>query len=246
MRVVVMGGGGLIGQGLVAELERRGHEAVAASRRTGVDVTTGAAVAEALAHAHAVVDVTNTSRLGDEEALRFFTASADTLLAAGRGAGVGHYLVLSVVGADRLPASGYLRAKVAQEQRVAAGGVPHTVVRATQFFEFVPTIADVATRAGEVRLPPVLFQPVAAADVVVALADATEAAPHRGVLEVGGPERFRMDELAARALRGRGDPRPVVADPQATYFGAPLDDTSLLPGPAAVLGPTRYDVWLAT
>jgi uncharacterized protein YbjT (DUF2867 family) len=253
MKVVVVGGSGLIGSRLVARLRERGHEVVPASPSTGVDALTGRGVAEALAGAQVVVDVTNSPSFAPDDVLAFFRTSTTTLLAAERAAGVGHHVALSIVGTDRAPDSGYLRAKLAQEELVAAGGVPHTVLRATQFFEFLRGIADASTESGTgdgtggdtVRVTDAHLQPVAADDVVDALAELATGAPVDGVVEVAGPEPIGLDELVRRVLAADGDPRRVVADRSAGYFGARIDDGTLVPGPGARIGAVSFADWLA-
>jgi uncharacterized protein YbjT (DUF2867 family) len=244
MKVVVIGGNGLIGKKLIPLLRGRGHEAVATSRSTGVDAVTGEGLTGALAGADVVVDVTNAPSWEDAAVLAFFEASTRNLLTAGKAAGVKHHVALSVVGADRIPDSGYLRAKLAQERLIAAGGVPYTVVRATQFFEFLGGIAG--PKGGDtVRLPTAPMQPLAADDVAVALADIVLGAPANGVVELAGPESLSIAEFVGRYLTATGDARKVVADPQARYFGAALDDRGLNPGgDSPRIGPTRFEEWL--
>jgi uncharacterized protein YbjT (DUF2867 family) len=244
MKIVVIGGTGLVGSKLVAELSRRGHEAVAASPASGVDTMTGAGVTEVLTGAAVVVDVSNSPVLDGAAALEFFQTSTATLLAADRAAGVGLHVALSVVGTDRLLESGYFRAKTAQENLIEASGIPYTIVHATQFFEFVPSIAKEATDGSTVRLAPVHIQPMAADDVAMAVAHAAVSRPADGIVEVAGPEVFRLDELVAQVLTERGDPREVVPDPRARYFGVELQDTTLLPGAGATIYDTRLETWL--
>jgi uncharacterized protein YbjT (DUF2867 family) len=244
MKIVVVGGTGRLGSQVVAELQRRGHKAVAAAPSTGFDTITGAGVAEGLTGAQVVVDVSNSPSFEDMAALQFFQTSTRTLLAAEREAGVAHHVVLSIVGADRAPDSGYMRAKVAQEQLVAGGGVPYTIVRATQFFEFLGAIADSATTDGTVRLPSGHLQPIAAGDLAVAVADVVEGSPTNAVVDVAGPEALGLDDLVRRVLSSRGDPRPVITDDSVTYYGAHLDNVSLIPGPDARIASTRLDDWL--
>lgn len=245
MKVVVIGGTGLIGSKVVEKLNAHGHEAVPAAPQTGCNTITNEGVDEAIAGADVVVDVSNSPSFADDEVLDFFTTSTGNLIEAAKKAGVGHYVALSVVGCDRLPDSGYLRAKVAQEKLIAGSGIPHCIVRATQFFEFGKSIADAATVNGEVHLPPAYFQPMASDDVAAAVGRQAVGAPVDGVVEVGGPEKFRMSEFVAGALERTGDPRVVVSDPHAKYFGTELDDQSLVPGPDALLGETTYDAWVA-
>jgi uncharacterized protein YbjT (DUF2867 family) len=244
MRIVVIGGTGLIGSKLVTKLSDHGHEAVPASPNTGVDTLTGEGLAEVLEGASVVVDVSNSPSFEDAAVLEFFETSTRNLLDAEAVAGVGHHVALSVVGNDRVPESGYLRAKAAQEKLISGSSIPYSIVRATQFFEFVGRIADEATDGDTVRLPPVLFQPMAADDVAAAVGRAAVGEPLDGVVEVAGPEQFRFDELVRRALAARHDARTVVADPGARYFGAILEERSIVPGDGAVLAETRFDDWL--
>jgi uncharacterized protein YbjT (DUF2867 family) len=230
MRIVVIGGTGLIGRGVIERLHERGQDAVAASRSTGVDTVSGEGLAEALAGADVVVDVPNAPSFEDGPVLDFFERSTGNLVTAEKAAGVGHHVVLSIVGADRLPDIGYMRAKVAQERIVTDSGIPFTIVRATQFFEFIPALADAATQGDTATLSDVLMQPIAAADVSAALAEVAVAAPTNGVIELAGPEPLRLDDLARRVLAARGDSRTVHTDPSAGYFGGTVDDTSLVPG----------------
>ena len=245
MRIVVIGGTGLIGSKLVEKLREDRHEALAASPDTGVNALTGEGLAEALDGAQVVVDVANAPAWDDAAVLDFFQTSSRNLLAAETAGGVGHHVILSVVGADRLPDSGYLRAKVAQEEVVKAGALPYTIVRATQFFEFIGRIADSSTEGDTVRLPPALVQPESADDVVSTLADVAVGAPLNNTVELAGPDAFRLDELARRFLSARDDPRQVRADVHARYFGAELDDQSLTPGDDARIAPTHFDDWLS-
>jgi uncharacterized protein YbjT (DUF2867 family) len=244
MKIVVIGGTGLIGTKLVEKLRADGHEAVAASPDTGVDTLTGEGLAEALEGARVVVDVANAPDWDDGAVMTFFQTTARNLLAAETAAGVGHHVVLSVVGADRLQDSGYLRAKVAQEDVIKAGHVPYTILRASQFFEFVGRIADAGVIDDTVHLAPVLVQPEAADDVAATLADIAVNAPLNGTVELAGPERFRLDELAERFLRANDDPREVTADAHARYFGAELDEQSLTPHDTPRIAPTHFDDWL--
>jgi len=245
MKIVVMGGSGLIGKNLVNRLRAGGNDAVAASPSSGVDTLTGAGLAEALKGAQVVVDVTNSPSFEDAAVLNFFETSARNLLPAEAAAGVGHHVALSVVGADRSPDSGYMRAKVAQEKAIKAATVPYTIVRATQFFEFVGQIADGSTEGQTVRLPPVLMQPLAADDVAAALADVAVAKPVNGTIEVAGPEAIRLDELARRLLSAKRDPRQVTTDVNASYFGTESDDRTLTPGKDPRIAPTRFEDWLS-
>jgi uncharacterized protein YbjT (DUF2867 family) len=244
MKIVVIGGTGLIGSGLVEILRARGHEAIAASPRSGVDALTGTGLAEAFAGADVVVDVANSPSFADDEVMRFFETSTRNQLEAERKAGVRHHVALSVVGCERLPESGYLRAKLAQEALIEKGGVPYSILRATQFFEFIAAIANGGFDGSAVRVPPVEMQPIAARDVCAGLADVALGKPLNGMAEIGGPERLRLDDLARRVLRGRGDDRPVVGDPQARYFGTPIDDGSLVAGADARVGAVRFEDWL--
>ncbi|CRI57117.1 SDR family oxidoreductase [Pseudomonas sp. CCOS 191] len=245
MKIVVIGGTGLIGSKLVKSLSERGHEAVAAAPSTGVDSITREGLAAAMDGADVVVDVANAPSWEDQAVLEFFQTSTRNLLAAEAAAGVRHHVALSIVGCERLPENGYFRAKVAQEAIIKASSIPYTLVRATQFFEFVSGIAQAATVADEVRLSPALIQPMASADVAAALLEVVLAAPANDTVEVAGPEAMPLDELVRRFLRLTGDARTVVADVHARYFGAELDDQSLTPGSAARLGKTRFEDWLA-
>jgi uncharacterized protein YbjT (DUF2867 family) len=247
MRIVVIGGSGRVGQAVVRRLVERGHEAVAASPATGVDAVTGQGLADALAGADVVVDVAN-ARVWDDAAVReFFTTSTRNLLAAGRDAGVGHHLALTIVGADRLPDSGYMRAKVAQEAEIEAGGgpVPFTILRATQFFEFLPEIAAAGAEGDGVRLSTGLSQPVAVDDVAATVAELATGAPAGGRVELAGPEALGIAAWARRLFAATGDERPVVADPHASYFGAELRGGELTPGDGARIGTIDFDTWVA-
>jgi uncharacterized protein YbjT (DUF2867 family) len=245
MKIVVIGGSGLIGTKLVNKLRQRGHEVVAASPATGINTMTGEGLAEALAGAQVVVDVANSPSFADQAVLEFFENSGRNLLAAEAAAGVGHHVALSVVGTDRLVESGYFRGKIAQEKLIKASPIPYTIVQATQFFEFVGGIAQAATEGQTVRLSPALFQPMASDDVAAAMADFAVGAPVNGTVEVAGPQRVRLTELVQQFLKAASDPRQVVADPQARYFGAALDDRTLVPDDNARIGTTRYDDWLS-
>lgn len=245
MKIVVIGGSGQLGSKIVAKLEADGHEAVPASPDTGVDTITGEGLAEALAGAGAVVDASNAPAWEDEAVLNFFRTSSRNLTAAAAETGVGHYVAMSIVGADRLPDSGYLRAKVAQEEIVKNAAVPFTIVRATQFFEFVGRIADSNATGSTVRLPAALFQPAAVAELGAAVAEVAEGEPANGVVEVGGPEPLRMDETVARVLAAGGDERTVVSDEHARYFGTELEAESLVPDENPRLTSTRFEDWLA-
>jgi len=245
MKMVVIGGTGRIGSKVVAELDAQGHDARPAAPETGVDTLTNTGVDKAVTGAEVLVDVSNAPAWEDDAVMEFFTVATRNLTAAAKAAGVAHYVALSVVGSDRLPDSGYLRAKLEQERLIAESGIPFTVVRATQFYEFLPGIADAATVDGTVSLAPVHFQPMAAADVASAVTRAALGAPVNGVQEVGGPERLRMDRLIARILLDHGDWRDVTTDEHATYFGSELADDSLVPGPGALLSTTTYADWAA-
>jgi len=245
VKIVVIGGRGLIGTKLVNELRQRGHEVVAASRASGVDVMTGEGLPAALAGAKVVVDVANAPSWEDAAVLEFFETSGRNLLAAEAAAGVGHHVALSVVGTERLLASGYFRAKMAQEALIKASKTPYTILRATQFFEFVGGIVDEATDGQTVRLSPAFLQPIVSDDVALAVAEVALAAPANGMIELAGPERIRLDDLARRFLRATNDPRQVVTDPRARYFGIELTDASLTPGDNPRLGSTLFDDWLA-
>ena len=244
MKIVIIGGSGLIGSKLVAKLREHGHEAVAASPNSGVNTLTGEGLAEVLVGASVVVDVSNSPSFEDAAVLEFFETSTRNLLDAEAAAGVRHHVALSVVGTQRLPNSGYLRAKAVQEKLIAGSSIPYSIVHATQFFEFIKSIADNATDGDTVRLPPVLFQPLAADDVARAVGRVAVGAPLNGMVEIGGPEQFRFDELIRRALRTRHDPRQVVADPHARYFGTELEERSLVPDDGAILGTTQFREWL--
>jgi uncharacterized protein YbjT (DUF2867 family) len=243
MKIVVIGGTGLIGKKLVHNLQQQGHEVVAASPSSGVNTLTGEGLAEALAGAEVVVDVANSPSFEDQAVLEFFETSGRNLLTAEKAAGVRHHVALSVVGTDRLLASGYFRAKMAQENLIKASTVPYTIVRATQFFEFVGGIAQSAADGQTVRLPPALMQPVASDDVARALADVAIAKPLNGTVELAGPEPIRMDELVRQYLSANQDTRQVVTDPQARYFGTAVNDQSLTPGDNPRIGPTHFADW---
>jgi uncharacterized protein YbjT (DUF2867 family) len=243
MKVIAIGRSGLIGKKLVPLLRQRGHEAVPASPSSGVNALTGEGLADALKDADVVVDMSNAPSWADADVMAFVDTSTRNLLAAETVAGVRHHVALSVVGADRMPDSGYMRAKVNQEKLIAAGGVPYTIVRATQFFEFLAAIAGPGT--DPVRLPSAPMQPLAADDVAVALADVCVGAPANGMVEVAGPETLPIAEFVGRYLAASGDKRTVVADPSALYSGAALDARGLNPGANPRLGPTRFDEWAA-
>lgn len=245
MKIVVIGGTGLIGSKVVAKLTQQGHEAVAASPNSGVNTITGEGVAEVLTGADVVVDVSNSPSFAPDDVLAFFTTSTGNLLEAERAAGVHHHVALSVVGSDRLPESGYLRAKVAQERLIEESGVPYSIVRATQFFEFVGRIADEATVGDVATMSTGAIQPIAAEDVATIVARTAAGEPVNGTIEIGGPERFSMEELIRTGLAFRGDSRTVVGDPEAPYFGTRIDETSLVPGSDAELSQTTFATWLA-
>jgi uncharacterized protein YbjT (DUF2867 family) len=245
MKIVVIGGTGLIGSKLVEKLRRAGHEPLAASPESGVDTYTGNGLELALEAAQVVVDVSNAPAWDDAAVLDFFRTTSSNVLAAEITAGVRHHVALSVVGTDRLPDSGYMRGKLAQEEAVKAASVPYTILRATQFFEFIGRIADSSMSGDAVHLPPVLVQPEAADDVAAALAEVALSEPANDIVELAGPEQFRFDELARRFLSANNDPRPVTADVHARYFGAELDDHSLTPSGNARIAPTRFEDWLS-
>jgi uncharacterized protein YbjT (DUF2867 family) len=244
MKLVIIGGTGLIGSKLVTKLREQGHEAVAASPNTGVNTLTGEGLADALQGASVVVDVSNSPSFEEKAVMDFFTTSTRNIIQSATEAGVKHYVALSVVGTDRIPDSPYLRAKSAQENLIRSGGIPFSIVHATQFFEFITRMADEATVGTEVRLPPVLIQPIAADDVASAVAKVAVGTPVNGVVEIGGPEQFRFDELIRRSLAVRKDPRQVVVDPRAQYFGAELAERSLVPDDGARLGGVHLQQWL--
>jgi uncharacterized protein YbjT (DUF2867 family) len=245
MKIVVLGGTGLIGSKVVNLLRAHGHEVVAASPSKGINSITGEGLTEALAGAQAVVDVTNAPSWEDKAVLEFFETSTRNVLAAEAKAGVGHHVAVSIVGADRLPASGYLRAKVAQEKLINASPIPYTIVRATQFFEFVGRIADEATSGQTVRLPSVLFQPIFSDDLAANVAEIAVAKPKNGTIELAGPDAIPFDELVRRYLVAHHDPRTVVADEQAHYFGTTLETRSLVPDENALLGSCHFADWLS-
>lgn len=245
MKIVVIGGSGLIGGKVVAILRQQGHELVAASPRTGVNTLTGEGLAEALTGAEVVVDVSNSPSFADEAVMAFFQTSGHNLHAAEKAAGVRHHVALSVVGSDRVPQSGYLCAKLAQEALIQASGVPYTILRATQFFEFIDGIAQSATDGQTVRLSPAYLQPVAADDVAALVARTATAAPLNGIFELAGPDRIGLDDLVRRYLQAKRDPRTVITDVHARYFGAELNDRSLTPGNDPRIGATSFDTWLS-
>ncbi|SDM16729.1 SDR family oxidoreductase [Nonomuraea jiangxiensis] len=243
MKIVVIGGTGLIGSKLVTKLGEHGHEAVAAAPNTGVNTLTGEGLPEVLKDAAVVIDVSNSPSFEEQAVLDFFTTSTRNLIAAEKEAGVGHHVALSVVGTERPPGNAYFRAKIAQERLIAESGIPFSLVHATQFFEFVRRIADEATVDGKVRMAPVLFQPMAGDDVAQAVGRVAVGAPLNGRIEVGGPEVFRMDEFFRDALAHWNDPREVVSDPHAHYFGSEVLERSLVPDDDATRGLIRYSEW---
>ena len=245
MKIVVIGGSGLIGSKLVTMLGEHGRQAVAASPASGVNTLTGEGLAEVLEGASVVVDVSNSPSFADAPVMEFFKTSTGNLLTYEAAAGVGHHVALSVVGTDRLPDSGYLRAKIAQEKLIKESSIPYSIVRATQFFEFVKSIADSATDGNAVRLAPVRFQPLAADDVASVVGRVAMGSPLNGIVEVAGPEQFRFDELIRLGLSAHNDPREVIADPHARYFGTELSECSLVPGDDSLLGETRFEDWLS-
>jgi uncharacterized protein YbjT (DUF2867 family) len=243
VKIVVIGGTGLIGSKVVKQLRLEGHDALAAAPDTGVNTLTGEGLAEALAGADAVVDVSNSPSFEDEAVMDFFRTSTGNILKAEKAAGVGHHVTLSVVGAERLEESGYMRAKMAQEKLIRQSAVPFSIIHATQFFEFIRRMVDAATIGNAVHLPGVLFQPMASDDVADAVAGVAVGPPINGTVEVGGPEQFRLDELVRRALAARKDPRTVVTDPNARYFGAILNQRSLVPADNARVGRITLEEW---
>ncbi|GBG40191.1 SDR family oxidoreductase [Mycobacterium montefiorense] len=246
MKVLVVGGSGLIGSQVVAMLTEQGHEAVPASPSSGVNAITGAGVAEAVAGVHTVVDVSNSPSWADDDVLEFFTTSTRNLLEAERAAGVAHHVALSIVGAERLPDSGYMRAKVAQEKVLRESGSPHSIVRATQFFEFVGGIADSLADGDTVRAPHGAFQPISSADVATAVTSAATGDPTNGVINIAGPEKQGMDDFIRTWFAATGDARQVVTDPDARYYGAVLDDSSIVPieGEKVTVYPTNFSDWI--
>jgi uncharacterized protein YbjT (DUF2867 family) len=245
MKIVVIGGTGLIGKKLVNILRHQGHDAVAASPSSGVNTLTGEGLSDALAGAQVVVDVANSPSWEDKAVLEFFETSGRILLAAEAKAGVRHHVALSVVGTERLLTSGYFRAKMAQEKLIKASPIPYTIVRATQFFEFVGGIAQFATEGQTVRLPPALMQPISADDVAAVVADVALAEPLSGTFDLAGPELIRQDDLVRQFLNATGDARTVITDPKALYYGITVNDQSLTPGDHPRLGPTRFGDWLS-
>jgi uncharacterized protein YbjT (DUF2867 family) len=245
MKIVVIGGSGLIGSKLVRKLLGHGHQAVSAALDSGVNTLTGEGLAEALEGAAVVVDVSNSPSFEAAAALEFFETSTSNIIDAEAAAGVGHHVALSVVGTERLSASGYFRAKIAQEKLIKSSSIEYSIVHATQFFEFIGRIAEGATEGNTVRLAPVLIQPMAAEDVAGAVGRISVGSPVNGIVEVAGPQRFRLDELIRRFLGERRDPREVITDPHARYFGAELDERTLVPGDDARLAETRFGDWLS-
>ena len=245
MKIVVIGGSGLTGSKLVNKLHEHGHDAVPASPNSGVDTLTGEGLAEALEGAAVVVDVSNSPSFEDAEVLNFFETSTRNLLDVEAAEGVGHHVALSVVGTERLSESGYFRAKIAQEKLIQESSIPYSIVHATQFFEFIKGIANAATDGNTVRLAPVLIQPMAAEDVASAVGGIALGSPVNGIVEIAGPEQFPLDELIRRSLDAENDPRQVIADPHARYFGAELKERTLIPGDGASLAETRFEDWLS-
>lgn len=244
MKIVVTGGTGLIGSKVVEKLKQKGHEVVAAAPSTGVNTITGQGLTEALAGADVVVDLANSPSFEDQAAMQFFQTAGSNLTAAEVAAGVRHHVALSVVGTDRLQDSGYFRAKLAQERLIKNSPVPYTLISATQFFEFVRPIAQFSTKGDTVRLPPVLFQPMAAEDVASTVAEAALAEPMNDTIEIAGPDTFTLDQPVGKVLEYDNDPRKVVADPEALYFGVRVSEKTLVPGAGARLGSTRFAWWL--
>jgi uncharacterized protein YbjT (DUF2867 family) len=245
MKIVVIGGTGLIGSKVVENLRTRGHEVLAASPASGVNTVTGEGLAQAVAGASVVVDVSNSPSFEDRAVMEFFETSCRNLLAAEAAASVGHHVALSVVGTDRLTDSGYFRAKLAQETLIRDSGIAHTIVRATQFFEFLGRIAQLDPRVTAVTMSPAYVQPMASDDVAAAVADAAAGTPVNGIVEVAGPERVRLSEIVQQFLRAKDDSRIVIPDVHARYFGAELNDGSLVPGENARIATTRFEAWLA-
>jgi uncharacterized protein YbjT (DUF2867 family) len=244
MKIVVIGGTGLIGSKVVEKLKQKGHEAIAAAPNTGVNTITGEGLKEAMAGAQVVIDLANSPSFEDKAALEFFETSGRNLLAAEAAAGVRHHVALSIVGTDRTPDNGYFRAKVAQEKLIETSGTPYTIIRSTQFLEFLRGIAASSADGNMVRISPGLFQPIAADDVAAIVADVALAAPRSGIVEIAGPERAPFNEIVARYLKAVGDPREVVSDPEARYFGGRVEERSLVPLGEARLGRIGFDEWL--
>jgi uncharacterized protein YbjT (DUF2867 family) len=244
MKIVVIGGTGLIGSKVVANLRQKGHEVTAASPNTGVNTVTGEGLADAVAGAQVVIDLANSPNFADDAVMTFFKTSGGNLIAAEKAAGVRHHIALSVVGTDRNPASGYLRAKLVQEELIKGSDIPYTIIRSTQFFEFLGGIAQSATDGNTIRLSPAHLQPVASNDVAALVAKVAIAAPANGVIELAGPERIGLDDLVRRYLTAKHDPRTVVTDVHARYFGTELNDRSLTPGDNPNIGSTSFEAWL--
>jgi uncharacterized protein YbjT (DUF2867 family) len=244
MKIAVIGGTGLIGSKLVKKLREHGQEVIAASPSSGVNTLTGEGLADALKGASVVVDVTNSPSWEDAAVLKFFETSTRNLLGYEAAAGVGHHVALSVVGTERLLESGFFRAKLVQENRIKESSISYSIIRATQFFEFIKNIGDFSTEGNKVCLPPVLFQPMAADDVASAIGRIATSSPVNGTVEIGGPEQFRLDELIRRDLAAREDPREVISDPHARYFGIEVSERTLIPNADARLGETRFEDWL--
>ena len=245
MKIVIIGGTGLIGSKVVSKLRDTGHEAVPAAPNTGVNTLTGEGLAEVMKGADVVVDVSNSPSFEDKAVLNFFRTSTTNILAAEAAAGVRHHVALSVVGTDRLSDSGYMRAKIAQEKLIEESSIPYSIVHATQFFEFLKGIADGGTEGDTVRLAPVLIQPMAAEDVANEVTKVAVGAPVNGIVEIGGPEQFRMDEIVRRYLAAREDARSVIADPRARYYGAELGERTLVPENNATVGEIKFEDWLS-
>jgi uncharacterized protein YbjT (DUF2867 family) len=243
MKIVVIGGTGLIGSKVVGTLKRKGHEAIAAAPNTGVNTITGEGLADALAGAHVVVDLANSPSFEDQAAMDFFETSGRNLLAAEAAVGVSHHVALSIVGTDRTPDNGYFRAKVAQEKLITASGIPYTIIRSTQFLEFLRAIAASGADGNVVRISPGLFQPIAADDVAAIVTEVALTAPRNGIVEIAGPERAPFSKFVARYLKAVGDPREVVSDPEARYFGSRVEERSLVPLGEARLGRIGFDEW---
>jgi uncharacterized protein YbjT (DUF2867 family) len=246
VEITVIGATGLIGSQVVALLNDTGVQTVAASRRSGADVLTGEGLSEVLSGADVLVDVTNSPSFDDDPVMEFFTRATRNLVEAAKAQGVGHYVALSIVGCDGLPESGYMRAKVLQERTIAESGLPYTIVRATQFHEFAEAITASLTVADEVRVPDALIQPIAAADVAAEVARAAQADPVNGIVNIGGPDKLRFADMARLVVAHRHDTASVIVDPSATYFGTPLEDSSLVTGDVAVLASTRFADWLSS